>query len=68
MLASLLVMAAVVAALVRRARRQHKPEVKMVYHKGAAAHRLPDEIDDSSPDVIPANDGEWREGEEVEWC
>ncbi|XP_050721791.1 nephrin-like isoform X2 [Eriocheir sinensis] len=55
-LASLLVMAAVVVALVRRARTQQKPEVKMVYHKGAAGHHLPDEVDDSNPDVIPVND------------
>ncbi|XP_063869214.1 nephrin-like [Scylla paramamosain] len=55
-LASLLVMAAVVVTLVRRARSQHKPEVKMVYHKGAGGHHLPDEVDDTNPDVIPVND------------
>ncbi|KAG0714914.1 hypothetical protein GWK47_013177 [Chionoecetes opilio] len=55
-LASLLVMTAVVVALVRRARSQRKPEVKMVYHKGAAGHHLPDDVDDTNPDVIPVND------------
>ena len=59
-LASLLVMAAVVVALVSRARNHRKPEVKMVYHKGAAGHHLPDDVDDTNPDVIPVNDGEFR--------
>lgn len=56
-LASLLVMAAVVVGLVRRSRTQNKPEVKMVYHKGTSGHHCPDEVDDSNPDVIPVNDG-----------
>ncbi|XP_042243451.1 protein turtle-like isoform X2 [Homarus americanus] len=53
-LASLMAMAVVIAVLVRRSRRLHNPEVKMVYHKGSPSH--PDEADDPNPDVIPVND------------